>query len=120
MMKLNPLCVNDNAASRQRLPPRVAKRPDPCQWSEDELMSLAEAAALFWPDGPLSVASLRTAIAGGQLHVAVVARKFLTTKASITRMSLCGPRMGPRMQQAAIDPKLKIYERIDGLRSKST
>ena len=47
MMKLNPLCVNDNAASRQRLPPRVAKRPDPCQWSEDELMSLAEAAALL-------------------------------------------------------------------------
>jgi len=42
-------------------PRRVAARPDPQMWSPGELMTFAEAAALFWPDGPLTASSLRTA-----------------------------------------------------------
>jgi hypothetical protein len=50
-------------------------------------MTLSEAAALFWPAGPLSTASLRTAHRNGQLAVAVIARKFLTTKAAVEAMA---------------------------------
>lgn len=70
-------------------PPRVAARPSPAQWAEDELLSLPEAAALFWPDGPLSTSSLRTAHRKGQLAVTEIAGKFLTTKAAIRQMSTC-------------------------------
>jgi ATP-dependent Zn protease len=49
---------------------RIDQRPHPDQWSDDELLSLPEAAALFWPDGPLTTASLHTAPRDGQLAVA--------------------------------------------------
>ena len=45
---------------------RISLRPDPASWGDDELMSLAEAARLFWPDGPLTLASLRTAVRDGE------------------------------------------------------
>jgi hypothetical protein len=72
---------------RTAAPARVETRPDPSQWRDDELMTLGEAAALFWPAGPLSMASLRTAHRNGQLAVAVIARKFLTTKAAVEAMA---------------------------------
>jgi len=50
---------------RQIVPPRVAKRPSPAEWSGNELMTLREAAALFWPHGPIREASLRTACRDG-------------------------------------------------------
>ena len=64
----------------KRVLPRIAARPDPDQWGDDELLTLPEAAALFWPLGPLSVSSLRTAIKDGQLAYTEIAGKFLTTK----------------------------------------
>jgi hypothetical protein len=76
------------------LPPRVALRPDPSDWSDGELMSLGEAAALFWPRGPISVSSLRNAAKVKQLEVVVIARKILTSKASIAKMSKCAPMPG--------------------------
>jgi hypothetical protein len=75
-----------------RVPPRVAQRPDPRAWSDSELMNLAEAAALFFPDGVLTTASLRTAAKRGQLDIVEVARKHLTCKAAIARMSVCKPQ----------------------------
>jgi hypothetical protein len=36
-------------------PFRIEQRPSPKDWSEDELLTLEEAAALFWPDGPLHI-----------------------------------------------------------------
>jgi hypothetical protein len=51
-------------------------RPDPLARGEigharrlqdNELMTLVEAAAVFWPEGPLKVRSLRTEIANGSL-----------------------------------------------------
>jgi hypothetical protein len=41
-------------------PRRVAARPDPSMWADDELMTFAEAASLMWPQGPLTASSLRT------------------------------------------------------------
>jgi len=80
---------------------RIDQRPHPDQWSDDELLSLPEAAALFWPDGPLTTASLRTAHRDGQLAVAVIAGKFLTTKAAIVQMGACSLRTAaePQAQQ---------------------
>jgi hypothetical protein len=71
---------------RSPVPRRVLVRPHPSQWDERELMNFVEAAALFWPDGPLTVHSLRTAHRSGQLGVVVIAGKFLTTKAAILEM----------------------------------
>jgi len=59
---------------------RVKERPDPTQWGMDELMTLREAVELHWPRGPITVATLRTAIRDGQLPVCNVARKFFLTR----------------------------------------
>lgn len=73
---------------------RVARRPSPDEWSDDELMTLFEAAALFWPEGPLTVTSLRTAVRDEKLAVAEIAGKLLTTKTAIAEMSTCSIRRG--------------------------
>jgi hypothetical protein len=70
----------------------VAVRPDPAQWADDELMTFAEAAALLWPNGPLTASSLRTAYRAGQLEVTVIARKLLVTKAAIRAMTEAATR----------------------------
>jgi hypothetical protein len=76
----------NNGADR-RLPPRVAKRPYPAHWRMDEFLTLAEAAALFWPNGPIRETSLRTARRDGQLAVARIAGKLLTTRFAIEEMT---------------------------------
>jgi hypothetical protein len=86
----------------KKIPPRVAQRSDAGLWSPTEMMSLAEAAALFFPDGyPLSLNSLRTAVRDNQLAVVVIGNKFLTNKASIIAMTECrlGAAAAPRPQQ---------------------
>ena len=50
----------ERAFHQSGAPPRVLKRPDPADWREDEFLSLREAAALFWPDGPIKAASAKT------------------------------------------------------------
>jgi hypothetical protein len=67
-------------------PRRVAARPDPAQWADDELMTFKEAAALLWPSGPLTASSLRTAYRAGELEVTVIARKLLVTKSALRAM----------------------------------
>jgi hypothetical protein len=73
------------------VPHRVAKRSSPDEWQDFELLTLPEAAALFWPgpDGLLTTTSLRTAVRDRQLEVAVIAGKFFTNKAAIRRMCAC-------------------------------
>jgi hypothetical protein len=68
-------------------PRRIAARPDPGQWGEDELMTFSEAAALLWPQGPLTASSLRTAYRAGELEVAMIARKLLVTKRALAEMT---------------------------------
>ena len=48
--------------------------------------SLAEAVARFFPDGPLTVSSLRTEIRKGRLRVARVAGKYLVSESAIRDM----------------------------------
>ena len=76
-------------------PRRVAARPDPKDWGEGELLSFAEAAALLWPDGPLTASSLRTAYRAGELEVTMIARKMLTTKRAIAAMTEGARRRRP-------------------------
>lgn len=69
------------------VPRRIKARPDPTLWGDDELLTFQEAAALFWPDGPLTASSLRTAYRAGDLEVTLIARKLLTTKRAIAAMT---------------------------------
>lgn len=75
-------------------PRRVAARPDPNDWADDELMTFAEAAALLWPSGPLTASSLRTAYRAGELEVVMIARKLLVTKADLAAMTENARRKG--------------------------
>src|SRR5579862_4686955 len=65
---------------------RARARPDPAQWGDDEVMTLIEAVAVFFPDGPLTLSSLRTAVAAGTLEIAKVAGKNLTTPRAIRKL----------------------------------
>jgi hypothetical protein len=65
---------------------RAKARPDPPQWGEDEVMTLVEAAAVFFPEGPLTLSSLRKAAAAGILEIAKVAGKDLTTPSAIRKL----------------------------------
>ena len=60
--------------------PRVAARPDPLSWGDDELMTPQEAAALLWPDGLITQRTLRTAVRDGKLPISQVAGKFFVTE----------------------------------------
>ena len=66
-----PSCARrrDRLGSARRPDPlaRVASRPDPATWAPDAVLTLAEAAALAWPCGPVPARSLRRAIADGRL-----------------------------------------------------
>lgn len=72
---------------------RVDQRPSPD--TDFEMLSLDQAAAIFWPNGPLTVASLRTAVRDGILDVAEIAGKVLTNRAALARMCVCRPRRSP-------------------------
>ncbi|MNE36046.1 hypothetical protein D3C80_1298410 [compost metagenome] len=62
---------------------RLERRPKPADWPEDEPMTLKEIIAVFYPDGPLTVATLRTAIANHRLTPSVVAGKHFITPAQL-------------------------------------
>ena len=64
---------------------RVLERPQPEAWSDDEPMSLMEAAAVL-TRGALSVNGLRTAVKNKELRVRRVAGKIFTTKREVLRM----------------------------------
>jgi hypothetical protein len=46
-------------------------------------MRLEEAVRLFWPHGPLTAKSLRTAVRDGRLAIAVIAGKHFTCRQAI-------------------------------------
>lgn len=85
-------------------PDRIASRPRPDQWCDDELLTLPEAARLFWPDGPLTTTSLRTAARDGTLEIRTVAGRHMTTPAALRRLGLPrseGAAPGPSVSEAA-------------------
>gem|GEM_PF-3101878 len=77
------------------VPPRILAKPEISSWGMDDLMTLAEIAALHWPHGPLTARSLRTAADAGQLPVVIVARKLLTSRRALQEMSRCQARTPP-------------------------
>lgn len=80
--------AGEPAGRGSRIPPRIADRPGPEDWNEDELLTLPEAAALFWPAGPITTNTLRTAGRDGTLAITKVAGKFFTTPMAIRRMGV--------------------------------
>ncbi len=72
---------------------RLVDRPAVDQWAEDEILSLEEARALFFPRGPLTVKSLRSAVRLGQLASASIAGRVYTTPSAVR--SLLEPRLRP-------------------------
>jgi hypothetical protein len=80
------------------VPLRISKRPDPFQWSDIELI---------WPDGPLTVTSIRAAVRDGKLAVAEIAGKLLTTKTAIAEMSTCSLR-GCGSRPAEVDDGMSV------------
>ncbi len=98
---------------------RVLARPDPAEWSADELLTLPEAAHLFWPNGPLTTATLRTAARDGKLKICIVASKHYTSKRAIEDMACDMERLGQPAAAAAEErstPLTTAVERLETLR----
>ena len=70
---------------------RVAQRPDPAMWGQDEIMNLGEAARLHWPDGFVGERFLRTAVREKRLAVSIVAGKWFVTRRALAALSTCEP-----------------------------
>ena len=83
---------------------RVLERPHVADWDLDELLTLPEAAFLFWPKGPITTATLRTAVRKRELGVAVIASRFFTTRRAIEAMSIPSVRKVAPKKVAAVSP----------------
>lgn len=74
-------------------PDRVGRRPDPRAWDPDEIMTLPEATALLWPDGVVTVSTLRTAIRDGVLIPVRIGRRVFVTRRLLAALGRpCGVR----------------------------
>src|SRR6266478_1338595 len=102
--------------SRRRDPlSRVKLRSSPRDWADDELLTLSEAAALFFPSGyPLNVSSLRNAKRAGQLAIVKVAGKHLTTpravKVLVTPCPVAKPNRPVSILEMTREPGLSSIE----------
>ena len=76
-----------------RPPLRCVARPSPEDWADDEPMTLAEAIAVFYPNGPVTASSLRTEYHKHRLPLAEVAGRFYVTPANLK--ALFEPRILP-------------------------
>lgn len=108
-----------------RVPPRIANRSRIEDWADDELLTLPEAAALFWPAGPITTNTLRTAERDGTLTVTKVAGKFFTTPMAIRRMGVdevghkaSEPERTEATPQALLQAKLAEAKRQGGSRKR--
>ena len=89
-------------------------------WAEDDLMTLWEAVAVFWPDGPLTVASLRTEIRFGNLICERIAGKMLVTPRLLAEMrNRCrttGERLCPQEPQRHSPVAGPVKARLEALK----
>jgi hypothetical protein len=115
-MKQNGPAPKRKGTSGSGVPPRVLLRPHPSQWSDDELMSLPEAVALFWPKGPLTISSMRTAIRNCQLPYADIAGKFLINKSGIAALSVCRSRSQVRQSPPTVPATHSSSGALDRIR----
>jgi hypothetical protein len=80
------------------VPPRAKARPSPKDWEENGLMTLAEAVAVFFPNGPFTVRKLRTAIDNGELAYTTVSGNLFTSPkaiAGLQKLTVKTPRRAP-------------------------
>lgn len=85
-------------------------------------MTLPEAVALFWPNGPLTVTSLRTAGHEGSLAITAVAGKFFVTPAAIRAMGRSvapKPAPCPPVPTAPFDASSDLLRRIADARGRA-
>ena len=82
------------SCGRRTPPPRIEARPHPTAWGRDELLTLEEAALLYWPSGPITARTLRTAVRDGDLAVARIAGKLFTSREALETMTKCRPNRG--------------------------
>ena len=82
---------------------RLTDRPDVADWQDDELVTLAEAAALFFPRGPMTANALRIAFHRGELAGAVVCGRIFTTPRGVGDLSTV--RLGPGRPRATDAPE---------------
>lgn len=94
---------------------RITERPAPEEWGEDELLTLPEAAALLWPSGPLTTATLRTAARRGQLKIAVIAGKHFTSRRALSELTKNMVVLAGADQPAVPDKKDDAIARLDEL-----
>lgn len=87
---------------------RIRRRPLPCDWKPDELLTFAEAAALVFPHGPFSAAALRNAHRRGELRATRLAGRSFTTRAALQEMMdiprSTDPRAGCSIHRSGAPP----------------
>ena len=90
---------------------RVDARPNPAAWQEDELVTLVEAAQLFFPNGPLTASGLRSAIARHELSSVSINQRVYTTPAAIRSMiALCSATAHPSPEIATLIERAKTLK----------
>lgn len=62
---------------------RVKLRPNPEDWGARDLITLREAVRIFWPNGPFTIRSLRTAVGQNALGTIKRNRRLFTTREAI-------------------------------------
>jgi len=98
---------------------RVKKRPRPEDWADDEALTLREAVALFFPDGPLTISSLRREAAVGRLATARVAGKdFVTPQALKDLFKPCRAEKTPARNPEGVAAQERARKTLDALKAK--
>lgn len=100
-------------ASPEKKLPRLAARPCPEDWSDGELMTFAEGAALLFPHGPMNERKLRTAADNGQLAVKEINGNIFTTKAAIAEMCRCSLRPAKSAETKPAAARPAVAEQTD-------
>jgi hypothetical protein len=103
--------------------PRIAARPDPAAWADDELMTLGEAVALFWPDGFFTERKLRNAVKNGRLPISQVNGRYFVTRNALRSLSVCTPVVSSTpcaVEDSVTGGFRSDLERVRGLRRRRT
>lgn len=68
---------------------RLAQRPSPADWDDDDPMTLVEAVAVFGDRYPLKASTMRSEIHRGRLKASFVGGAFWVTPASLKALFQC-------------------------------
>lgn len=97
---------------------RLQRKPSPEDWHDDEPMTFQEYIAVFYPEGPLTVATLRNEMYRGRLTPAMVAGRYFVTPAQVKGLfAPCLARQKVRGSTSAqpVSPAQGLRSRKPGL-----